>query len=302
MKAEITREILIMAAEVKVIDNTFLPYDHETVFNMRSSEEVYTHFFARDSRLLPFELYQEVEARPYLNNTRIEFLPKNGSDPPDTLGADGGVGGEFGPRDWLLSPVSESEDTRGAGGTERIRSGLRTGGVNRGPLEGSSGIDSEDDEEGDDTHKLAKIKHAVTLNQPLTVVLKGQYEWDNRCEEVPFQQTYNGVEAPTHISEPLQASYSAIEKHARTLGGDNMPGSCGGPPTDREGIEISVEKLGTGVRITYARASQVGMEIGNFPLNFKAYFFGEWAIVLGTQPGISYLDLTQRFVYRNWLL
>jgi hypothetical protein len=55
--------------------------------------------------------------------------------------------------------------------------------------ETSLGTDSEDEEEGSDIHKMAKIRHAlVTLRQPMTITLKEQYEWNGRWEEVVYRR------------------------------------------------------------------------------------------------------------------
>jgi hypothetical protein len=84
----------------------------------------------------------------------------------------------------------------------------------------NSETDSSEDEEGQDAHKLAKIRHVIHLGQPVTVILKGQYEFGLidqvlRLEEAQFQQVYTGVSAPENIMQPVQAAYRAIELQAR---------------------------------------------------------------------------------------
>jgi uncharacterized protein YhaN len=82
----------------------------------------------------------------------------------------------------------------------------------------TSGTNSKDDTEGEDTHKLAQIRHAlVTLKQPVTAILKGQYEYDSTWEEVVFQTELRNVEIPEDILALLQATHGKIEVLARFL-------------------------------------------------------------------------------------
>jgi uncharacterized protein YhaN len=70
--------------------------------------------------------------------------------------------------------------------------------------ENSSGTDSEEDEEGSDVHKLAQIKHALErLHQPVTIISRGQYEWDMKWEEVVYQRVLDKGPAPENILQPL---------------------------------------------------------------------------------------------------
>jgi hypothetical protein len=86
-----------------------------------------------------------------------------------------------------------------------------------------SGTDSEDDEEGQDDHKLQKIQRAIMLWQPVAVVITVQYEWNGRCEKVPFQGIIHSTEASENIIQLLQAAYLAIKKQAKHFGGTRMP-------------------------------------------------------------------------------
>jgi hypothetical protein len=70
---------------------------------------------------------------------------------------------------------------------------LASGAIKRRLASGSSETDSEDDADGSDDHKLAKIQHAINIGQPITVILDGQCECNDEYgnflwQEVQFQQ------------------------------------------------------------------------------------------------------------------
>jgi hypothetical protein len=94
-----------------------------------------------------------------------------------------------------------------AGGTDPLTDGAE---------ETSSGTNSEDDEEGSDVHKMAKINHALnTLKQPVTIILRGQYEWQESWEEVVYEDVVSGGVMPEDIAGPLQEIYTKIRSHFR---------------------------------------------------------------------------------------
>jgi hypothetical protein len=72
--------------------------ENAKIMNIWTWEEVYHHFFERDSRLSPYELYQETEERPYRPNALLDAKLKDSTDVPDTLGSDGGADGGVNPR------------------------------------------------------------------------------------------------------------------------------------------------------------------------------------------------------------
>jgi hypothetical protein len=60
---------------------------------------------------------------------------------------------------------------------------------------GESETDSDEDLEDDDTHKLRQLSHAVRLQQPITVRIRGQFEAEgDQKHEVYFQKEFWGIE------------------------------------------------------------------------------------------------------------
>lgn len=82
----------------------------------------------------------------------------------------------------------------------------------KGAVDGDSSVtDSDEDEEGSDDHKLAKIRHAIAgTSQPIQVVLNGRYEWEQGWESVSYCRTYRERKIPEDILEPLRITANAI--------------------------------------------------------------------------------------------
>jgi hypothetical protein len=153
------------------------------------------------------------------------------------------------------------------------------------------GTDSEEDEEGSDVHKLGKIRQAmVNLHQTLTIMLKGQYEWDGKWKEVVYQREVLGGKPPENILQHLQDIYAKIDVVARMVGGTALPITVQGMVVRREELEIDVQKIGNGIRIVYANADQKGLETENFPVKFRAQFSEALSIIFGTQDQKSRLE------------
>jgi hypothetical protein len=237
--------------------------------------------------------YQEFDSRPYRDQPRIDFILKKGLEAPDTLGSDLGIDGGVNPNGWLWPPVTPSPGETGA--SKHFKAELQSG-SRKGPVDSGSGTDSDEDEVGSDVHKLAKLQHAVHLGQPITVVLKGEYEW--KCwHEVQVHEHYQGVAAQLDIMHPLQAAYQAIRRHAMAFGGGDMARSCRGTSILTEKIEVSLAKFGKGVRIIYKRADQKGRPVESMPLACKVEFTDNWALVFGTEEERTDLELTERLEY-----
>jgi hypothetical protein len=85
---------------------------------------------------------------------------------------------------------------------------------NKGQLvdeEPSSGTDSEEDVEGSDDHKLAKIRHAITgTNQPVQVILNGRYRWGDGWDNVSYCRAFKERKVSEDILEPLTITANAI--------------------------------------------------------------------------------------------
>jgi hypothetical protein len=250
IEAEVMRENVPVTVRFQVRDKGRIRYEKAQVVNLWNWESVYNYSFTRDTRLLPYELYQQEESRSYHAHTLLDFRWKSTSDIRDTLGSDGGVNSQR----MVLATRQFPPPTIDATGWTKIH------GAARGPLDsGSSETDSDEDEEGQDEHKMAQIRHACHLGQPVAVILKGQYEFQHepnkwRLEKVRFQQYFQPRTEPEHILQPLQEAFSSIEERARYYGVDRMPRSCSREEvnTPRESIEITVKKHGKGVRINYA--------------------------------------------------
>jgi hypothetical protein len=58
IQAEIRRMNVRVAVRFEVVEKRSITYEHVTTSNLWSSEENHTHFFTRDTGLLPYEFYQ----------------------------------------------------------------------------------------------------------------------------------------------------------------------------------------------------------------------------------------------------
>jgi hypothetical protein len=72
--------------------------------------------------------------------------------------------------------------------------------------------------EGDDTHKLAQIRHAL-VKQSVITSLKGEYEYESSWEEVVFHTEIRNTGAPEDILDLLQVVIDKVQRLALMLGG-----------------------------------------------------------------------------------
>jgi hypothetical protein len=146
---------------------------------------------------------------------------------------------------------------------------------------------------------LQQITHAARLGQPITVEVRGQYQFSKREEEVLFQQEFTSESAPTHILEPLQVGFKSIEIPCACYHGTGLPRSCiwasAGVP--REEIEITVSKIGIGIHVTHGYREAKGLSIKIFPSRFRASLIDKWAIIFGTSETPSDKELMQRLAF-----
>jgi hypothetical protein len=84
------------------------------------------------------------------------------------------------------------------------------------PGDGSSAsdTDSDQDEEDEDVHKLRQLARAARPGQPITAVLRWQYDAGARMEEVQFQSELSGRSAQSHIREPVQSIIQSLKRPA----------------------------------------------------------------------------------------
>jgi hypothetical protein len=130
------------------------------------------------------ESYEVQDRRPWEPYGNIEFVLKPGDVPDTTENGCGSAGGDG--RCWPLPRVDPVPPGHEHGKVLAMLAG-RTGQLEDGE---SSGTDSEEDIEGSDDHKLAKIKHAIEgTKQPIQVILNGRYAWGDGWESVSYCRT-----------------------------------------------------------------------------------------------------------------
>jgi hypothetical protein len=123
----------------------------------------------------------------------------------------------------------------------------------------SSGTDSEEDEEGSDLHKQAKTRHAIDhLKQPVTIMLKGRYEWNNGWEEVIYQRNMLDRIAPEDIIEPLSIIYEKVSEVAIMAGVAALPLPVQGLVVTKDQLDVEGLRIWNGVRIINTRLDQKG--------------------------------------------
>jgi hypothetical protein len=154
----------------QVFQKRWIRYENREIWNMWKPEEVWEHSAHQDERILPLEVYETSDKRPWGPHGRIEFRLKVENVPDMTENGCGSAGGEGPDWNWpRVDPVPAGIEQ----GKVLVALGGRTW-----PLDGdSSGTDSEEDEEDSDDHKLAKIRHALgNLSQTVQVIINGRYE------------------------------------------------------------------------------------------------------------------------------
>jgi hypothetical protein len=167
-------------------------------------------------------------------------------------------------------------------GKELARLSARTG-----QLDGeSSATDSEDDSEGSDEHKLAKIMHAI---------LQGRYPWNQDWEEVSYCRTFIERKVPEDILEPLRITAHAYGVISLQAGAETLPLPIQALAIPRSELEITVAKRGTGVQIYYQRNGQLVMPLIDYRLRFRATLWDSLSAVFGTGNPASHEEITERF-------
>jgi hypothetical protein len=219
------------------------------------------------------------------HNTLLEFRPADGVEVPDTAGAFGGAEMGVNPRGYTLPPILFSKAPIDTTGEPKMQGALK------GPLavNSDSDTDSTEDEGDDDVHKLRKLSHAAVRGQQITVEISGDYPWQGGFEEV-FAMEYSSETAPSHILEPLQVAYRAIETLSSYYQSTDLPQSCrwtsSGLP--REQIEVRVVKSGRGVHLSYGFGSSTAKSTVNFPSRFRVQLIDGWS--MSRRSGTSQRD------------
>jgi hypothetical protein len=176
-----------------------------------------------------------VDKRPWEPYGRIDFVLKQDDVPDTTENGCGSAGGDG--HHWILPRVDPVQPGREQAKTLALLA-ARKGQLVDGE---SSGTDSEEDEEGSDIHKLAKIKHALEgLSQPVQIIPKGRHEWEGTWEEVSYCRTYLERIVPEDILEPLRITARKLGELILQAGAVSLPVSIQRLNVEREPIEVVI--------------------------------------------------------------
>jgi hypothetical protein len=144
-------------------------------------------------------------------------------------------------------------------------------------------MDSEEDGEGSDFHKPSQIRHAIDhLKQPVTVILKARYEWQNEWEEMTYQRNMLERIAPENMMEPLVTIYGKIGEGTVMAGAPALSLPIQGFGVTREQLYVEVLKKGSGLQLVYERMDQKGLPDRSYDFKFKAQFPEGISVVFGT--------------------
>jgi hypothetical protein len=139
---------------------------------------------------------------------------------------------------------------------------------------------------------MSKIRHSLEeLKQPVTVVLKGCYEWENGWEEVAYHRVMIERKTPEDMMELLLLTNTKIGDLARMAGAVALPLPIQELALEREQLDIKVLKIGKGV---YERLDQIGLPTTKFELKFRAQFPEAISFAFGTHAPASTMEISQR--------
>jgi hypothetical protein len=234
--AKIQRKRIWLHAYFQVIPKRWIRYENVEIWNVWSPVEIWNNFARDDPRILPFDVYTVEDRRPWEPYGMIEFVV-NVDDVPDTTGEGCGAAGGDGPNRLLprIDPVPPGRDHGKDLGMLGARRGQAYG--------DSSATDSEEDSEDSDTHKLAKIKHAIAdLSQPVQVILNGRYLWQQNWEEVSYCRTFVERKVSKDILEPLRITAHAYGVVSLQAGAETLPLPIQALAIPRSELEITVAK------------------------------------------------------------
>jgi hypothetical protein len=297
VQVEIRGGRVFQTVTFQLINRRELVYESREIWNMWTLEEVWEHFFSRDERILPFECYVAEDRRPWAPYSRIDFVLSDSEVADTTENGSGATGGDAG--DWVWLPEGPAPKGR-EHGKELFALSSR-----KGPLDGdSSGTDSDDDEEGSDIHKLAKVRHAFeNLQRPVTVILKGRYEWDNGWEEVTYHRILIERTAPEDMIELLAFTNTKIWELGMMAGAVALPLPIQGLDVRREQLDIKVLKVGKGLQVVYEMMDQIWPPSTTFEWKFRAQFPDAISIVFGIYAPVSNMEISQRLrsIAASWL-
>jgi hypothetical protein len=142
---------------------------------------------------------------------------------------------------------------------------------------------------------LAKIKHAITdLSQPIQVILNGRYQWQQGWEEVSYCRTLRERKEPEDILEPLRITAQQIGVLTLQVGAVALPLPIQALGIERDALEVTVVKRGTGIQIFYERRDQKGLPAANHDLKFRAMFPDGISIVFGTGAPATNEEISAR--------
>jgi hypothetical protein len=121
--------------------------------------------------------------------------------------------------------------------------------------------------------KLARIRHEITgTSQSIQVILNGRYQLEQGWEEVSYCRTFREQKVPEDILEPLRITAEAIGVLTLQAGAVALPLPVQTLGIDREALEITVAKRGSGIQILYKRRDQKNIPATNHDLKSRAIF------------------------------
>jgi hypothetical protein len=269
---------------------------HQTVPNMETWASVHAHYASFDARIPPYSCYIEEENRPYVPETTITFRLKKGEEPPDTTGGYGGAAGGMSREGFYLPSIvfpAPPIDTTGGTKVHGAAKGAP------GEMGTHSTSDSEEDNDGENVHKLHQLTQAAAKEQILSVEIRAEYAWGGHLHEAIFSKPAKIVNAIEDILEPLQVAYSELEIIGRTFKGGGLPYSCLWTPEGlpKEEIEVTVIKVGEGIHLRYARRTSTALDKENMPDQVIVQLPNDWSVSFGTSDNAKDGELTQRMLY-----
>jgi hypothetical protein len=298
--ASVFREDVTFTIAFEVKDHGWITFPGNTMSNMTTRQEIYDLFSHVDPRLPPFEEYIDEENRPYQNGDLLCFNLKGFIEITDRSNeGPGRTGGDNGHK-LILPPIIYGKPPIN---TSDPKYPKITGG-SKGTVDGSDdsdpdscSTDSEEDIDGDYTHRHIRIQQALHRKEPVTAVFVGRFQgFQCQLSQCLFRIEYL-EESSQNMAEFFEINRGKLHQISTSFAGEDFPGAfewvrC--EFTDPK-LDIQVNHAGKGLQVWIQHQDLPSITIPEHHEVYSVDFPYGFSIAFAAAPNLTDNQLMELF-------
>jgi hypothetical protein len=256
--ASIFREDVTFTVAFEVKEHGWITYPNNNTSNMTTRQEIYDFYSRIDPRLPPFTEYIEEETRPYQNGDLVKFNLKGFIEITDRSDeGPGRTGGDNGQSILLPAIIYGHAPINTTSPANPKVQGSATGPV--GPQSVSAldddsdpdscPTDSEEDLDGDFTHRHIRIRQALYRKESVTAIFVGRFQ-GLQCElsQCLFRIDYL-ENSSQDMTEFFNSSRDKLRQVSVSFSGEEFPGAFEWARAELADSKVDVQSNHIGKRL-----------------------------------------------------